>query len=113
MCYELDEATIKRANEIGADHVIEEPEITQGQWFEDPDTRALYIVTKYDPANGLYAMENHGPDDEIMDRINELCRDGVDEDPAKLAEILNAEFGLEPIADVLKRWEPTMGYYHA
>lgn len=81
----------------------------KGLWFIDPATDNLYIVTNQD--NGL--MENVGPDDAIMDRINQLCRAGCDTNLERFAGALHQEFGLLPVNECLKRFDPESGYYPA
>lgn len=92
-------------NELGCH--VEEPEVMQGQWFVDPATGILYI------AAASSNLENVGPDDAIMDRINQLCRADIDTMPERFADALHREFGLEPVAECLKRFTPEEGYYHA
>jgi hypothetical protein len=92
-------------NEQGC-YVYDEAEM-QGLWLVDPRQQVLYIMPNQD--GGI--MENIGPDDPIMDRINELCREDVDHEA--MAEILNREYDLQRIPDGLKRFEPKWGYYYA
>lgn len=73
--------------------------LEDGDWFED-EQGLLYIV----PTNA----ECEGPANDTMDKIIALCKDHgrlTDED----CETLN----LTRIPNVLKRFNPEDGYYHA
>jgi len=106
-------------NETG--DYLPQPEVEKGMWFIDPENRAyadsgLYIVTLYDPSQDCWLSENVGPDDEVMDRINELCRDGLNdsmEGRGEMAQILNEEFGLIEVEEAARRFDEENGYYVA
>ena len=72
-------------------------------WLEDGDGN-LYLV----PEASIMA-EIDGPDGEILDALNEECRenDGV------LRDRTIQQFGLVEIPSHLKHWTPEEGYYHA
>ena len=87
-------------NETG--QFLEDECLWEGDWFEDGEG-CLYIV----PLPGVVA-ETEGLDGEILDEINRRCRD---HDQLTDADV--EELGLVRIPDVLKRWTPEDGYYHA
>lgn len=79
-------------------------ELWDGDWYED-ENRFLYILPPYDAH-----MDNYGPDNELMTRINGACRN--------LGRNINfeeatKEMGLRPVDRRLQRFNPKDGYYHA
>ena len=76
--------------------------VMNADWYEDVD-RSLYIVPKSD-----FSMECEGPDNSIMDAINEARRDH-----GSLAEADRQRLNLEEISTRLKRFSKYDGYYHA
>lgn len=71
-------------------------------WFDDQDG-FLYIVPRPE-----VVAENEGPDGPLIDAMNAACRDHAeltDEDCRRL--------GLTRVDEVLKRFNPIDGYYHA
>ena len=100
---------------------LPQSEVEKGMWFIDPENQAyadsgLYIVTLYDPSQDCWLTENVGPDDEVMDRINELCRAGLNdsmEGRDEMAQILNEEFGLSEVSEAARRFDEKNGYFVA
>jgi hypothetical protein len=71
-------------------------------WFVDA-AGALYLVLLPD-----VTAECAGPDNETVDGINAACRDH-----GRLTEADAERLGLNRVPDVLKRFDPRLGYYHA
>ena len=76
--------------------------LMDADWFDDANG-ILFIVPRPD-----VVAEIEGPDGPLLDAMNAACRDHgeiTDEDCERL--------GLLRVDDVLKRFNPVDGYYHA
>lgn len=91
---------------------IFDEDIMEGAWFSGPDTQALYIVPRGDGYDEVF-----GPDDDVCEALRILWRnDCLTIDGAFTRgqlEFAANELGLSIIDDVLKRFDPKVGYYHA
>lgn len=76
--------------------------LENADWFEDEEDN-LYVV----PLPGVVA-ECEGPDNRHMDAINAICRTR-----GRLSDADCERLGLTRIPDILKRFSPQDGYYHA
>lgn len=73
-------------------------------WYLDEEGR-LYIVPSVD-------AEIEGPESDVLDALNKVYRDAPhfsSVNPEEVAE----ELAIEVIPDVLKRFDPDVGYYRA
>ena len=76
--------------------------LMDADWFDDP-AGMLFVVPQPDTV-----PEIEGPDGALLDKMNAACRDHgelTDQDCERL--------GLMRVDDVLKRFSPEDGYYHA
>lgn len=74
----------------------------EADWFETADGH-LYLVPLPD-----VVAEVEGPDDDVCDAINAICREH-----GRLTDADCARLELNRIPDFLKRFDPSTGYYHA
>jgi hypothetical protein len=81
---------------------VDVPWLRDGVWYED-SAGALYIV----PGAGVIA-DCEGPDNAMMDAII-----SAEEGEGELRAETLKHLGLIVIPDVLKRFDPEYGYYHA
>jgi|GEM_PF-2571959 len=92
-------------------------EIEMGMWFFCPTRRMLYIVPRYDESRGDLIMENEGPDDNVMDYINQLCREYPDlvasADATEFGDLIRERFLLIEVPWNLRRFDEHDGYYSA
>jgi hypothetical protein len=80
--------------------------LENGHWYLDPDGLLFIVPTEED---GLAEIE--GPDGAILDQLNAVYRETPFEkvDQRQVA----ADLGLDIVLDVLKRFDPETGFYHA
>jgi hypothetical protein len=76
--------------------------IEEADWFDD-ESGNLYIV----PMPHV-TCECEGPDNDIMDSINEICRRN-----RRLTDGDCEQLGLYRVPSILKRFNLKDGYYHA
>lgn len=81
-------------------YYVESPALMNSVWVEDEDG-FLYII-------GDENSEIEGPDGETLDALNALLRERGELCPMELQAL-----GLVVVDDVLKRWNPVDGFYHA
>lgn len=86
---------------------VESPCLEHGHWYFDREQQALYIV----PNDEFGEAEIEGPDGDTLERLNEIYRETEfgQVDQETVAEALE----LEVVPDVLKRFDPDIGYYSA
>lgn len=90
----------------------EDPDVTNGLWVETAD-RSLFILSTDEHGNH---DEIVGPEDTdeniaIIDALMVLWR--KHDDPHEIPDEEIEALGLTKVQDVLKRWGPADGYYHA
>lgn len=76
--------------------------LMDADWFDD-ESGSLYIVPRPE-----VVAEIEGPDGDLLDAMNAACRDHAEITAADCTRL-----GLTRVDDVLKRFNPHDGYYHA
>jgi hypothetical protein len=76
--------------------------IMDADWFDDAQG-FLFIVPQKD-----VVAEIEGPDGPILDAMNAACQDH-----GEITEEDCTRLGLTRVSDILKRFSPEDGYYHA
>jgi len=95
---------------MGMWYAEEDEGITNGLWVETED-RSLFIIPLGEGYDEIIGPEDTPENINLLDRLMDLWRefDDPNEIPFEKIEAL----GLTIVGTVLKRWNPTDGYYHA
>lgn len=80
--------------------------LENGHWYVNQNGMLFIVPSEED---GIAEIE--GPDGAVLDQLNAIYRETPFE-KVDQAQVAN-DLGLEVIQDVLKRFDPAIGFYHA